>query len=222
MKFNGTDGCCDFMKRVCSLSPMNKCSIDRRGGSPSCGFSSAPLDFERIGCHFSLLNRDGDDYKLTPEHASEAEVLEDLTTTDEPLFWPFEQKTDWNSEETWNYFSISPRKGIGITASGTPPDSIPSKHHDRNMDVEEGQGVRLVFRISSIEDYEIEAKIQGTRKWKVHVNEPVGVVNECIEVDIASKEVPIEMFMGLAEFDGHEGVDSEFNEDDFSLHASLC
>ncbi|KAM1575282.1 hypothetical protein ACFX10_031718 [Malus domestica] len=116
---------------------MNKCSIDRRGGSPSCGFSLAPLDFERIGCRFSLLNLDGDDYKLTPEHASEAEVLEDLTTTDELLFWPFKWKTDWNSEETWNYFSMSPRKGICITASGTPPDSIPSKHHDRNMDVED-------------------------------------------------------------------------------------
>ncbi|KAM1050065.1 hypothetical protein ACFX2I_031771 [Malus domestica] len=57
---------------------------------------------------------------------------------------------------------------------------------------------------------------------KVHVSEPVGVVNESIEGDIASKEVPIEMLMGLAEFVGHEGVDSEFNEDDFSLHASLC
>ncbi|KAM1466589.1 hypothetical protein ACFX2I_031772 [Malus domestica] len=33
---------------------------------------------------------------FSSEHASEAEVLEDLTTTDEPLFWPFEWKTDWH------------------------------------------------------------------------------------------------------------------------------
>ncbi|KAM1142897.1 hypothetical protein ACFX13_032587 [Malus domestica] len=208
----GTDSRSDcFLSDFPSPSYKSSCwSHDFQSSTSSVSTPSEEQTEISSGCDFSS------------EHASEAEVLEDLTTTDEPLFWPFEQKTDWNSEETWNYFSISPRKGIGILASGTPPDSIPSKHHDRNMDVEEGRGVRLVFRISSIEDYEIEAKIQGTRKWKVHVSEPVGVVNECIEVDIASKEVPIEMFMGLAEFDGHEGVDSEFNEDDFSLHASLC
>ncbi|KAM1036960.1 hypothetical protein FF1_031875 [Malus domestica] len=62
-----------------------------------------------------------------------------------------------------------------------------------------------------------------TENGKFHVSEPVGVVNDRIEEDFASKkEVPIEMFLGLTEFDGHEGVDSEFNEDDFSLHVSLC
>ncbi|KAM1989872.1 hypothetical protein ACFX15_031183 [Malus domestica] len=196
------------------------------------------------------------DDKLAPGHASEAEDLEDLTTIDESLFWPFEQKTDWNSEANWNYFSMSPRKGISITASETPLDSILLEHHDRNMDVEEGQGVRLVFSSGSASSkiMKLKQKYKGVQRTytfpsrlsretkscekivpldtkyyavepkngKVHVSEPVGVVNNRIEEDIASKEVPIEMFMGLSEFDGHEGVDSEFNEDDFSLHASLC
>ncbi|POO03434.1 hypothetical protein TorRG33x02_006390 [Trema orientale] len=40
--------------------------------------------------------------------------------------------------------------------------------------------------------------------------------------DFGSKaELPIEMLLGLDEFDGREGVDSEFNQDDFSLHESL-
>ncbi|KAM2711410.1 hypothetical protein EV1_031530 [Malus domestica] len=117
---------------------------------------------------------------------SEAEDLEDLTTTDEPLFWPFERKTDRNSEETWNYFSMSPRKGM------------------------------------SSKIMKLKQKYKETENGKFHVSEPVGVVNDRIEEDFASKEVPIEMFLGLTEFDGHEGVDSEFNEDDFSLHVSLC
>ncbi|KAM1797705.1 hypothetical protein ACFX12_031857 [Malus domestica] len=111
-----------------------------------------------------------------------------------------------------------------VTASGTPPDSIPLKHHDRNMDVEEGQGVRLVFSSGSAASkiMKLKQKYKETENGKFHVSEPVGVVNDRIEEDFASKEVPIEMFLGLTEFDGHEGVDSEFNEDDFSLHVSLC
>ncbi|KAM1385484.1 hypothetical protein ACFX2F_032042 [Malus domestica] len=68
----------------------------------------------------------------------------------------------------------------------------------------------------------LKQKYKETENGKFHVSEPVGVVNDRIEEDFASKEVPIEMFLGLTEFDGHEGVDSEFNEDDFSLHVSLC
>ncbi|XP_009344384.2 uncharacterized protein LOC103936267, partial [Pyrus x bretschneideri] len=175
---------------------------------------------------------------------------------DEPLFWPFEQKTDWNSEANCNYFSMSPRKGISITASETPSDSIPLEHHDRNMDAEEGQGVRLVFSSGSAASkiMKLKQKYKGVPRTntlpsrlskatkiceknvpldtkyyavepengKVHVNEPVGMVNDRIDEDIAAKEVLIETFTGLAEFDGHKHVDSEFNEDDFSLHASLC
>ncbi|TQE11690.1 hypothetical protein C1H46_002726 [Malus baccata] len=137
-----------WLPLLARTNPMEEASslhIDRRDEdnnlhecSPSCRNSSTPLDFERIGCLFSLLNLDGNDYKLTPgtdsrsdcclifpahltkvhdfqssnSSVSEAEDLEDLTTTDEPLFWPFERKTDRNSEETWNYFSMSPRKGM--------------------------------------------------------------------------------------------------------------
>jgi len=33
----------------------------------------------------------------------------------------------------------------------------------------------------------------------------------------ASEEIPIETFMGLNEFDGHEGVDMDFEEESFSF-----
>jgi hypothetical protein len=40
--------------------------------------------------------------------------------------------------------------------------------------------------------------------------------------DFASnRKLPIEILLGLDEFDGHEGVDSEFNEGVFSLDDSL-
>ncbi|KAK9288443.1 hypothetical protein L1049_016900 [Liquidambar formosana] len=43
-----------------------------------------------------------------------------------------------------------------------------------------------------------------------------------LEEDFASKEeLPIESLLGLDEFDGHEGVDLEFNKDDFFLDESL-
>ncbi|PON74895.1 hypothetical protein PanWU01x14_046120 [Parasponia andersonii] len=46
--------------------------------------------------------------------------------------------------------------------------------------------------------------------------------NYFLREDSGSKaELPIEMLLGLDEFDGREGVDSEFNQDDFSLHVSL-
>ncbi|XP_077227763.1 uncharacterized protein LOC143860819 isoform X2 [Tasmannia lanceolata] len=38
----------------------------------------------------------------------------------------------------------------------------------------------------------------------------------------SNEEVPIETLVGLNEFDGHEGVDVEFNEDHFSLDTMLC
>lgn len=42
------------------------------------------------------------------------------------------------------------------------------------------------------------------------------------EEDLDSNmELPIEKLLGLDEFDGHEGVESEFNKDDFSLNESL-
>ncbi|KAB2622942.1 hypothetical protein D8674_025124 [Pyrus ussuriensis x Pyrus communis] len=139
-----------------------------------------------------------------------------------------------NSEANCNYFSMSPRKGISITASETPSDSIPLEHHDRNMDAEEGQGGvprtnTLPSRLSKAtkiceKNVPLDTKYYAVEpeNGKVHVNEPVGMVNDRINEDIAAKEVLIETFTGLAEFDGHEHVDSEFNEDDFSLHASLC
>ncbi|GMI64394.1 hypothetical protein like AT1G05894 [Hibiscus trionum] len=37
----------------------------------------------------------------------------------------------------------------------------------------------------------------------------------------SNEEVPIEMFIGLTEFDGHEGIDSELTEGVFLLDEAL-
>ncbi|PQM35833.1 uncharacterized protein Pyn_18647 [Prunus yedoensis var. nudiflora] len=208
----------------------------------SCNFSSGAQS-ETSGCDFSS------------EHASEAADCLDLNT-DEPLFWPYEQKIDWNSEATWNYFSMSPRKDVSITTFGSPPDSVQLSHHDRNIGLKEGQRRRLVFSSGSAASKIMELKQRynkGARRTitlpsrlsratktsakivplnmkddtaelkdrKAHVERPVDMVKAPIEEGSASKELPIEMFLGLDEFDGHEGVDSEFDKDDFSLHLSL-
>lgn len=237
---SGTDPKLDYFL---SDFPSPSYKSNRGHEFQSCNFSSGAQS-ETSVCDFSS------------EHASEAADFLDLNT-DEPLFWPYEQKIAWNSEATWNYFSMSPRKDVSITTFGSPPDSVQLSHHDRNIGLKEGHRRRLVFSSGSAASKIMEVKQRynkGARRTntlpsrlsratktsekivplnmkddtaelkdrKAHVERPVGMVKAPVEEGSASKELPIEMFLGLDEFDGHEGVDSEFDKDDFSLHVSLC
>ncbi|KAK8571551.1 hypothetical protein V6N13_047222 [Hibiscus sabdariffa] len=139
--------------------------------------------------------------------SSEAENIEDFDV-DEPLFWPFERKIDWKSEGTWKHFIMSPRKNtVKITAPEenfhTNKSLRKSKHGSRK--IKNGNSMPSRLREST----KVSARDQ-ILPWKV------------AEDDFTSnEEVPIEMVVGLNEFDGHEGIDSELNEGVFLLDEAL-
>lgn len=115
---------------------------------------------EENGTHFGKLE---DNIYNSAEHLLETtDIQEYFTAGDEhePLFWPYEGKFNWDSEET--SFCTSPRRSL-----------------DSNID--------LVYAFE----------------------------REYFAMD------QIEISMGLREFDGHEGLDSEFNGDRFVLEESL-
>ncbi|CAK7322594.1 unnamed protein product [Dovyalis caffra] len=177
--------------------------------------------------------------------SSEAEVMKDFNT-DGPLFWPFDKKLDWNSEEVWKCFAMSPRKDmmeLSIYPQGISSESVGVKIHDRKMESKVGCRRRLVFSSGSAASNIVEKKqrednnsstkkinskptrLKNSTKGKDRkVSAPkVDSENRNLSKDdfIASnKEHPIEILLGLGEFDGHEGVDSEVNEGFFSLDDS--
>ena len=178
-----------------------------------------------------------------PEIALEATDLEDFDT-DGPLFWPFERKFDWNSKETLRFFTMSPRKNIKIFPTSTPDRNL------RNSELSLHQMKRPFFKLGAVASNKImerrrrndnttyspsrfsgatnnsSAKVVALETNNENVVEyPTrgkGSDNYFLGESFGSKEeLPIEMLLGLDEFDGHEGVDSQFNEDDFSLDESL-
>ncbi|GMY32417.1 hypothetical protein FCV25MIE_27659 [Fagus crenata] len=192
-------------------------------------------------------------YSTSCEHVSEA-TLED-SNTDEPLFWPFECKFDWSSEESCDWFSTSPRKDIL-----TPSKSVGVKFQSKKVAPKEGCRKRLVFSSGSTASRRIELKRQDNNKDVHKINTvptrlskstkksakivPLEMKDDIIEPkdrkvsiqklvggddsnfskeDFAlDQDLPIEALLGLDEFDGHEGVDSGFDGDVFSLDELLC
>ena len=173
---------------------------------------------------------------ISSSGGSAAEDLEDFNT-DELLFWPFEQKPDWSSGN-WDCFSMSPRKNSYLTNAASGP-------HNRKTDPNEVSR-RLLFTSGSTASKILEWKQRSNKKgvWRTsatpsslskpaktseetvpsdsdnNIIEPTEekVLNQIFLEEFASnEELPIETLLGLDEFDGHEGVDLEFNKDDFFL-----
>ncbi|XP_065868859.1 uncharacterized protein [Euphorbia lathyris] len=113
--------------------------------------------------------------------------LEDFRA-EEPLFWPSDSKSDWNSPEIWNCFSMSPRKGLATSDSSTGESKFGVLKFDS--------------RRRSLEFHREASRLGNLTK---------------IDEEIVIEEESIETVMGLGEFDGHEGVEYEFNEDVFSM-----
>ncbi|KAJ6677674.1 T20M3.17 PROTEIN [Salix viminalis] len=131
--------------------------------SPSC--SSRVSDLDRMSFSVSFLSLDvltfllpgkfkeGDLRRdLSPENSSsEAEVLKD-SNTDGPLFWPFDKKLDWDSEEDWKCFAMSPRKNtpkLSISPRTVPSESAEMKFHGSRVDSKVVCRRRLVFSSGS-------------------------------------------------------------------------
>ncbi|KAI8004938.1 hypothetical protein LOK49_LG08G02064 [Camellia lanceoleosa] len=134
----------------------------------------------------------------------------DLTTgaADEPLFWPSDRKFNWGSELKWDFFIMSPRK---------------HKHKDKTL---EGK-LTFVGRMQTKPSRLGESRKFFAKIVPLDVVEPTSddVLNEksnLVDKDFESnEEVAIETLLGLDEFDGHEGIESEFNKDDFCLDESV-
>ncbi|KAG4979622.1 hypothetical protein AAZX31_12G051100 [Glycine max] len=193
---------------------------------------SSPLSTNGIHCDRSKDNI------ISVEHLLEIEDMQEFNV-DEPLFWPFEAKLNWNySEESWSPFCISPRKRVvfgsrsmtsrikeskhkdpGIECSVTSEPSritmsskgsaeiVNSELNDEKVVLKSREdGNKLIFVDNLNEDHEPNYDLQLARGDFSLDQEP---------------EIPIETLVGLKEFDGHEGLDSEFNGDVFMLEDSL-
>ncbi|KAI4334608.1 hypothetical protein L6164_019275 [Bauhinia variegata] len=198
------------------------------------------------------------------ENSSVEHQLEDKEdiNSDEPLYWPFEGKSNWNSEESWSSFSISPPKHINCF--GTLTKSVEAKLLERKLEINKGCRRRLGFGstksgISECKqkghDAVCRRKPESSRlrmpskcSSKIAPSESKhdivilrqGVVpsnqgRTSVKEDFASKkelqvgmgdfaldeQLTIETLVGLKEFDGHEGLDSDLDDDIFMLDESL-
>ncbi|KAJ0036088.1 hypothetical protein Pint_25735 [Pistacia integerrima] len=172
--------------------------------------------------------------------SEDAEYLEDLGA-DEPLFWPFELELCWNSEESWKCFTMSPRKDMRkfgnnpegtckmhskercrrravINSGSTAAKILELKQRNNNKkSVKKLNNMPSRFRNSN----KISAKIVPL-EIADDIKEPIDIVGYLFQdVFAVNQEVPMETFLGLSEFDGHEGVGSDLNVDVFFLEESL-
>lgn len=161
--------------------------------------------------------------------ASEAENIEDLNG-DEPIFWPFERKIDWKSEETWKHFTMSPRKDIiKVTALEETINTNKNLQKPKQGSKDCHNGGRKIRKGNTMpsrlrESTKVSAKIVPLNienqilALKVEEDDIMGSISTCRNLwkdDFTSNgDVPIEKVVGLGEFDGHEGIDSDFNEGD--------
>ncbi|KAI9194987.1 hypothetical protein LWI28_010638 [Acer negundo] len=157
---------------------------------------------------------------LSSELASEATNLED-SNEHEPLFWPFDHKHDWSSEEAWKCFSMSPRKDLMIvkTPERTSLRSIGSQLHkpgsaaSKILELKQRNNNKGVKKINPV-----PSRMRNSKKSSMNVV-PLEMKDDVIETkdgkissrsfpkeDFAlNKQHPMEIFLGLREFDGYEG-----------------
>ncbi|KAM0013698.1 hypothetical protein Hdeb2414_s0041g00737671 [Helianthus debilis subsp. tardiflorus] len=171
---------------------------------------------------FAYLTDSSDEQSLfssssSSDYSSEVMDLEEVST-DKPLFWPLNSASDWCSETKWDYFIMSPRKDIyklGIS---------PKTTYNREPHSKQGCNRRLVFGTDSksssnmIKSTNVVATEQEVdRLTKPSVSTHKIVLEDLLLVDKLNAEGVIEQVLGLGEFDGHEGIEDEFDDDDFSL-----
>ncbi|KAI3823129.1 hypothetical protein L1987_04559 [Smallanthus sonchifolius] len=146
------------------------------------------------------------------DYSSEVMDLEEVST-DKPLFWPLNSASDWSSETKWDLLTISPRKDVCYKFGRSPKTCLDSHG---NMDLEKGCNRQVEFNgdsnsSSNMEQAEVDRLTRRSLiKHKI-------VLEDLLLVDKLNAEGVIEQVLGLGEFDGHEGIESEFNKDEFSL-----
>lgn len=157
----------------------------------------------------------------------------------EPLFWPFEEELNWNSEETWSSFCPSPRRRL-VFDSRSPTSRIKEckqEGHDAVCSVKSKTSRLSMWSKSSAKIVPLECEEEKVvlESREALSNKLLSLNNTFLAENFASnndlplgweyialdQELPIETLVGLKEFDGHEGLDSEFNGYVFMLDWSL-
>ncbi|OIW08966.1 hypothetical protein TanjilG_05942 [Lupinus angustifolius] len=168
-------------------------------------------------------------YKGNCSALSSVSSVSSLTTTvqteeffgDEPLFWPFEEKLNWNYEKPWTSFCSSPRKRLVSEATSSPTPMIKEckqKINDALCSVKSTWSKSSAKIVVPLECEDHLNKTFLNENFASNFNDlPLGL--EYLAMD---QVLPIEALMGLKEFDGHEGLDTEFYGDNvFMLDKSL-
>ncbi|KAJ1424438.1 hypothetical protein SESBI_11628 [Sesbania bispinosa] len=172
------------------------------------------------GAHYDKLEDN-----ISAEHLLETADMEEFSA-DEPLFWPFEGKFNWNSEEPWTSFCTSPRKkgckqkgdkALCSVNSETSRLSMWSKSSPKIATLE-CKDEKVAMKRGGVQSYKLLSLSKTFLNEDFDSNKDLPLGREYFALD---QELPIETLVGLKEFDGHEGLDSEFNGDDFMLVESL-
>ena len=182
------------------------------------------------------------------EIALETLEFEDLDTESEPLFWPLEKKFSWSSDqETWRCFTMSPRKEDEASQSSCDAFELRVEEREKPVFGLGSEASTIMERrlrnkaiATSIPSRLSISSKSGAKiaKFETETNEiprdskasdglfPLNLAchildGGLLEEEFKQEELSIELLLGLGEFDGHEGVDIEFNQYDFSLDDSL-
>ncbi|QCD88446.1 hypothetical protein DEO72_LG3g2994 [Vigna unguiculata] len=171
------------------------------------------------------------EYNISVEHLLEIEDIQEFST-DGPLFWPYEGKFSWSFEESGSPFCISPRGGLVFGSRSMTPRIKESseKGHESICRVSCAQKMNgEIVTPPELNDEKVAFK--GTKDDNKVLCVDKTLVNEDHEsdyydlllvrkdfcLDEEEPEISIETLVGLKEFDGREGLDSEFNGDVFML-----
>lgn len=161
-----------------------------------CDAYSEVSDFERGSYLHSLLNLEEEDSEwLLDENPSDSPEnlsnVEEFNAGDEPLFWPSEGELNWDSEEP--SFCNSPRRKVVFDSRRSNTSRIKGCEQKNH---------------ETFVDESFDAKKDD-------------VLGRELYHFALGGEVPIETLVGLKEFDGHEGLDLEFDGELFMLEKSL-
>ncbi|KAF3574743.1 hypothetical protein F2Q69_00058262 [Brassica cretica] len=179
-------------------------------------------------------------------HEISAEVLESksITKVDEPLFWPYEQRFDWTPEDILKHFSMSPRRkkllnakmsSACVTNTSKKIPELKRTFSNKNEPIR-----NCVKRNKSLPSRLRKSSKPCSKVVPIEAAEEVIIAEERVKAEITTRKLinrrsktmleddfaflndfSIEKAVGLGEFKGREGIDSEFNSDTFLFDDSL-
>ncbi|MED6211321.1 hypothetical protein PIB30_072592 [Stylosanthes scabra] len=201
----------DSFSEVSDLdTPLNWDSLLKLEGRDS-NWSAASFN----GVHF---DRAEDNVSVkTPLEAANMDEF----SYDEPLFWPFEGKQSWNFEDSWSSFCSSPRKKHVFDSGSTTSSSMNMSKRSAKIvpvDWEDDNGVMKGKKALNVRHLSLTQILFNEDDLNASSNKDLFGRDLCA---LDEELLPIEKVIGLKEFDGHEGLDSEFNCDAFQLYESL-